>query len=68
MSEFRCTSCPNPAAIVMAISPGTEPQRGDLLSAVAGIPLSLGEPVRCLCWDCFWARFGGEPVSKQTVQ
>jgi hypothetical protein len=62
---FSCTLCASPA--VMAVAPGSEPERGDLLSALAGVPLSPGAPVVCRCLTCFLARYADGAIATRTA-
>jgi hypothetical protein len=58
---LSCTLCSSP--LVMAIAPGSEPERGDPVSALAGVPLSVGAPMVRLCWTCFIARYADGAIT-----
>jgi hypothetical protein len=47
----------HPLVAAIAIAPGSAPIRGDLLSALADVALTRGEPIRCWCLGCApWLR------------
>lgn len=53
MTAFICTECRVPDAPVVAVAPGREPERA------VGVVIDAGEPMRCRCWRCWCAAYGG---------
>jgi hypothetical protein len=60
---LRCSTCGVAEAVVMAVTPGSEPV------CILGFPIEAGEPERRYCLGCWLSRFGdGQARAAATLE